>query len=240
MNSILCERRVYSNIRMTHNHDYFQLLFPLRGFMEIKTKNQKINLTPSSLFLLTPRSTHTYTAYDHHECLVLDIPPGTLITQFDHTQLTDQYLSLNTKWKSIRHLLLTEQRDQGINENRLQLLVEYIFNHLFQETKSKFKSLTYIQENLHKPLSLEKIASIENYHPTYYSQWFKNQFGYSLSEYIQHLRLEKAKQLLRKTNLTVMEISFEVGYHYASSFNRFFMNHTGQTPAQYRENYEYH
>jgi transcriptional regulator GlxA family with amidase domain len=63
---------------------------------------------------------------------------------------------------------------------------------------------------------------------------FKAATGSSLIEYIQNLRIEKAKRLLEAGNMAVDDISIESGYEDASFFRRLFKRLTGLTPSQYR------
>lgn len=72
----------------------------------------------------------------------------------------------------------------------------------------------------------------------YMSLLFKKNFGINFSDYLWNMRLEKAKSLLRNTNLSIDEISVKVGYLTSSSFRRKFKAETGVTPSQYRDGEE--
>ena len=56
----------------------------------------------------------------------------------------------------------------------------------------------------------------------------------SLTEYVNHRRVELAKTLLLKGELSVEEIAYRVGYSSKTSFYRAFMRVTGATPAEYK------
>ena len=66
---------------------------------------------------------------------------------------------------------------------------------------------------------------------------FKNEMEVKPSEYLANLRIERAKDLLRNTNMLIKEISNAIGYEDDGSFTRRFKKHTGMTPGQYREKY---
>ncbi|MEH2312804.1 MAG: helix-turn-helix transcriptional regulator [Nostoc sp.] len=53
--------------------------------------------------------------------------------------------------------------------------------------------------------------------------------------YVQSLRLEQAKQLLRGTNLLIAEIAYQVGYESTSHFSYLFKRQFGMTPRKYRQ-----
>ncbi len=60
--------------------------------------------------------------------------------------------------------------------------------------------------------------------------------GMSTTLYINHIRIEKAKELLKNTTLNVSEIGYEVGFDNANYFSKVFKNQQGITPSVYREN----
>lgn len=67
------------------------------------------------------------------------------------------------------------------------------------------------------------------------SQQFKRYSGMSPVKYITFLRIDKAKELLTKTDISIRDIAFEVGYSDPSVFVRNFKRATALTPIQYRE-----
>lgn len=58
--------------------------------------------------------------------------------------------------------------------------------------------------------------------------------GKSVIDYLNQLRIEKAKQLLMDTDLTIKQIASEVGYYNLQSFNRFFRKYEGMPPSSYK------
>ena len=64
---------------------------------------------------------------------------------------------------------------------------------------------------------------------------FKEQYGFTLFEYMNRLRLEEAKRLLSETNDEIIDIAYSVGFGSLSAFYRFFKNGSGQAPAAYRK-----
>lgn len=59
--------------------------------------------------------------------------------------------------------------------------------------------------------------------------------GYSPKEFIRTIRLKKAAQFLKKTDLTVSEIAYQVGFKYPKYFSTCYRRQFGITPSQYRE-----
>ena len=96
-------------------------------------------------------------------------------------------------------------------------------------------ALQYIQGHYHTDLSLEKVASIVYLNPIYFSQLFKQKTGHGFKEYITQLRLERAMELLRESELKIADISERVGYPDMRHFSQVFRKKTGLTPSEYRQ-----
>ncbi len=93
----------------------------------------------------------------------------------------------------------------------------------------------YIAEHLTGDVSLGRLGEQVYLNPFYLSRLFKKNTGISITDYIIHARIEKAKELLRSTNRRVNDIALEVGFESASYFTRFFKRSIKMTPVEYRE-----
>lgn len=224
---VICEKRVYTETVTAHHHEHGQFLFPLYGSMDLKTINQQIKLTPDYCFYLAPYTDHVFHSAGRNAFLVLDIPERIL-----PRNTSDMYEEMDNSWSAIRHLLLEETKNTNSNSVELGMLTSYVANKIKTDTPS---SLEYIHKNFRQRLTIEKLASIENYHPVYYSKWFKNQTGQSVQTYINELRLKEAKQLLMKTDWKITRISGELDFENISSFTRWFVKNEGSSPYTYRE-----
>lgn len=95
-------------------------------------------------------------------------------------------------------------------------------------------ALTYIDENITKPLILDDIAQKAGMSRTYFCSVFKKLNGLTPWEYIGLKRIERAKQQLRHTEESVLEIAFDCGFNNISHFNRLFKRATGLSPMEYK------
>jgi two-component system response regulator YesN len=96
-------------------------------------------------------------------------------------------------------------------------------------------ALQYIRTHYHADLSLEKVASIVYLNPAYFSQLFKQKTGQGFKDYVIHLRLEQAKQLLMNPKLKLIDITERIGYHDLRHFSQVFRKKYGTTPSEYRQ-----
>ena len=94
--------------------------------------------------------------------------------------------------------------------------------------------IAYIQDHLEKNLSLEEIAGQLGMSSYYFARSFKNTLGIAPHQYLVQCRIERAKILLAKTQLSITEIAFQVGYTNQSHFSTLFRKHTAMTPRNYR------
>ncbi|MBB6671275.1 response regulator transcription factor [Cohnella nanjingensis] len=107
-----------------------------------------------------------------------------------------------------------------------------------QEARSQdivTKVKVYIDAHLHEDISLVRLADLVHFNPTYLSRFFKQQTGLNLSEFIQTVRLDRAKQLLADSENRINDIAATLGYGSASNFARSFKKLTGLAPQEYRD-----
>lgn len=96
------------------------------------------------------------------------------------------------------------------------------------------KAVKYIEENYPKSISLIHVAEYVNLNPSYFGRLFKICMGESFTDYLVNIRILKAQELLRNSNITVSEVGKRVGYYNTKYFMRLFKGKIGQTPSEYR------
>ena len=97
-----------------------------------------------------------------------------------------------------------------------------------------FRVKQYIDQNYASALSLEGLASYVHLSSSYLSKLFKRELGQNISSYIQHVRIERAKVLLRTTSKKTYEIAEAVGIPDPVYFSKIFKRATGQKPKDFR------
>lgn len=91
-----------------------------------------------------------------------------------------------------------------------------------------------IEEHLNEELSRTQPSNSVNFLGDYVARVFKMITGKTLSEYIMDRRIERAKEYLLETDMSVGNISYEVGFNNFSYFSKAFKEHTGSTQNEYR------
>lgn len=123
----------------------------------------------------------------------------------------------------------------------LEELILLIVDRLRENSKHKYIKLIkfakkFIDEHYSDhTLSMEKVADFVHVSPSYFSVLFKAEVNTSFSEYLISLRIEKAKELIRNTNLKAYEIAEKVGYDTAAYYSTAFKKVTGYSPSEYKK-----
>lgn len=96
-------------------------------------------------------------------------------------------------------------------------------------------AIDYIQEHYMQDFTMEDLALLCNLSPTHFRRLFTSIVGDGPLKYLNHIRVQKASVLLRTTEMPILNISDEVGFHSLSSFNRHFLEDFGEAPRDWRK-----
>jgi len=99
--------------------------------------------------------------------------------------------------------------------------------------------LKYISQNYMHKISLSTLSEYAKLSSSYFCRIFKAEVGISATNYINQLRMEKAKKLMEKDSISIKEISISVGIDDQLYFSRLFKKHYGITPSDYRNSLSY-
>ena len=93
--------------------------------------------------------------------------------------------------------------------------------------------IRYIHSHYREDLSLGSLAEVMHLNASYVSQLFSRESGTTYRKYLTELRIEKAKELLTTTNLSLSEVSEQVGFNDYFYFLKTFKKLTGISPGKY-------
>jgi len=99
-----------------------------------------------------------------------------------------------------------------------------------------YKCIEFIKKNYDQKISLDDIALNVALSRSYLSKLFKDETGSSLFSYINHVRIEKSKQLLLDDRLSLVDIAGACGFEDQSYFTKVFKRETGISPKRFRDN----
>ena len=127
--------------------------------------------------------------------------------------------------------------------NICRLIEDYIL-HLLDKTSQDTSADNFLIENIRNyvflnleyDINIKSVAEIFYYNPSYLGRLFKKETGMSFNNYITLCRIEKAKELLNKTEQSCIDISTKIGFNNVTYFTSIFKKHTGMSPTKYRKN----
>ena len=93
----------------------------------------------------------------------------------------------------------------------------------------------HLERDISRPLSTEKAARLAELNPSYFSTFFHAKVGVRFTEWSRHVRIERAKVILRSEDCPILEVARRVGYTGRRAFERAFKRETSMTPSQFRD-----
>jgi len=108
--------------------------------------------------------------------------------------------------------------------NDLLIKLEQVFDSHFENTGNKLPTVRDIAEKL-------------NVSPGYFSDMLRTYTGQSAQQHIHNKLIDKAKEILTTTPLSVSEIAYQLGFEYPQSFNKLFKSKTNVSPLEYRKQF---
>jgi len=99
------------------------------------------------------------------------------------------------------------------------------------------KSIEFMKAHLREPLKVATLASIVSLSRSHYTTLFRLVTGYAPLNYLNHLRMQRAVQLLNTTNLSIKQISDQLGFSDQFYFSRAFKKMHSHSPSEHRQRY---
>ena len=93
----------------------------------------------------------------------------------------------------------------------------------------------YIKEHIDEDISVNRLAELVYLNPSYFSRFYKQITGITITNFIAEIKLDKAKKMLKDSNLKVNQIAEKLGFESSSYFIRFFKKYMRYSPQEYRD-----
>jgi AraC-like DNA-binding protein len=233
-------------------HEY-QLLYITQGKGTFESEStEKVPIEKGTLIMLFPGQWHTYSPLFevgwNEYCIGFEGP------MIDHLVASGFFTTANQVMSAGFHENLVNLFSRAIEiakEDRIasqQYLAGLVFhilgkvmsitkNNLFDNDEAKQKierAKIIMNENIYNSIEPEQIADGLNISYSWFRKIFKAYTGYAPAQYIQELKINKAKLLLTETNQTVKEIAYQLNYNSPEHFFSIFKRKTKLTPTDYR------
>ncbi len=107
-------------------------------------------------------------------------------------------------------------------------------SHQLQDYRAEY-TCRYVLAHFSENINRDKMAEMVNLSPGYFSNLFRSEVGMSFSDYLIQVRVENAKTLLRRFDLSVEAISKKCGFNSLAHFSRTFKDRCGLSPLKFRK-----
>ena len=247
-----------------HWHDEVEIIYIKKGNIKIYIGEEVFPAVAGDLFFVNSGELHFMESDDMSvEYYTLLFPLTFLSFQIDDALEQEVFLPLRQKklllpvqlkefeaekqmTNLVREIIdVNDEKDSGY-QLRTRILLLGLLEGILKEDgfrQGNFTStsgmqrelLDYIQEHYTEKISLHMLAQEFHLSEKYISWYFKDRFAISFTEYVSHLRMTKAKDLLLTTEQSVTEVALSSGYPSVNLFIRSFKEMHGVTPLQYRK-----
>ncbi len=232
-----------------HTHYDIELSICVEGTAGAICNDTPMELQKGDMMIVFSNEQHGYFKSGNGRQIQIIIKPGLLpyiFDDFSKYKYENFYLEHNPKIAELAEELFAEHHSSGIKNNKLEIAYISLILAIALKTlgrKPKKSGLTdfgfteileYISQNYTSDISLLLLA--ERFHTDYFnlSKMFTQKLSTSFSKYVNTLRIENAKRLLRHTNKKIFVIASESGFRDVRTFNRVFKQIVGKTPREYR------
>ena len=160
----------------------------------------------------------------------------------DKILTVDSFKVANLELKEANKVETLEKnlKDNVSSKNNVNLTVSKNENDVICKKKCNAilkPALDYIQESYSCAISIDEMASLCNVSPSYFSKLFKKNIGDNFSNYINKVRIKKAKELLEASDVPIINLALDLGFEDCGYFIKVFKRIEGVTPAAYRNEY---
>lgn len=242
------------NIEKRHFHEVYQIIYVLENTGEITFNQQRHTFSKDSLAFITPHSHHAVTSDDKMTVLVLEFDFAQLDAgtkkllqhgSLDHTKLEHlNALEAGDVRQLLRRMLYEQQQGGTINIIAMKIYLAELLLILLRR-KEEYDATDadslraerlkkYIDTNYFEKMDSNVISQKLGISSRHVHTIFKEQFGTTPMKYVNEVRLEVAKVLLKETDQEIATICFEVGFDAISTFYRRFTSYTNLSPNKYR------
>jgi AraC-like DNA-binding protein len=237
-----------------HFHDHFQILYALDGEGEIELDGVQYEFSKDQVVLIVPNSTHSIHAFSKLIVLVLAFSKTTLglenqlvglIENHSHYFKLDLVKASETR-QILRKMLFEQTNYDSLCGFALPLhLYELLLILVRLKKENNFKDANdmrsiqikeYIDKHYFENITAEKLSLTFGMSSRYINDIYKAKYHETPLQYLQKIRVNRAKELLLLTDQEIISICFEVGYETLSTFYRTFRNLVGISPNKFRAN----
>ena len=240
---------------MIHWHENLEMLYFIKGECNVLNGSEEVHATPGDIVVINSGDIHSVKCQDN--------PCDFIILQFDFSfcedmgfDMTDVTIKKLIRDDEIGKLITDAFNDfknreeyyrQALKIKALSILLKMYRNYtiLDNEKNSSYnkkmlskKIVKYARHHFDENITVEDIAKHCGYSRFYISKTFKDVTGKTLVDFINTLKIHKAKSMLESTNFDIGEIASKCGFASQSYFSNVFKKHENISPFEYKNRFK--
>lgn len=225
-------------------HTHGELIYVAKGCLDICVDGKKDVLKAGDMSIVFPYQTHSYDDAPDAEVIIILFDP--LATAFDNTFLMKKPVRHYIDGSEYYTMLL--RAIALMNAGKIKTAMGYInavIGEFLEQTSLETadntagdtvtKILTYCAEHFAENITIQSVSDALYLTPGYVSKIFSQRLKYGFREYINALRINMARSLLKNPEKRITDVMLACGFVNQSSFNRVFRDICGVSPKEYRK-----
>ncbi len=238
-----------------HLHTQFELLLPLEGNYPVSVDGKEYTLNANQTLLVFPNHIHSYVKKGKSKGVLFIFPSSILPDMNVNFQKNCPICPIiddkdNEHIAYIKNYFVQKNGDfSEVHPLTLQALITLLLSSLLQNTTLVtpsvsfsndiiYQAISYISANMDTDISLKKVASKIGTNACYLSSLINSYLHMSFRQYVNTLRIDKAKKMLLSSSDTIEEVGEKCGFNTLRTFDRAFVAETKKTPRQFRKDYK--
>ncbi len=236
-------------INILNRHENVEILYFKEGAGKVRNGSEIYEVKGGDIAVVNTNCIHCvytdtqlsyyYLITDKYFLLENDIDTGSIVFK--------SIVSDNKTAKLFENVISSYEKKEKfavacIRASILELFVNLVLNYIDDKKKSNrganshmIAALEYIELNLGKTLTVDKIASAAGYSKYHFIRVFKQTTGYTVFTFINMRRCEFARVLLERGENSISEIGEKCGFTDISHFSKTFKHHIGMSPREYKQ-----
>ena len=220
----------------------YQLLYTKSGAGIVRIREREYEVREGDLFILPPFTPHEYRPKGEDWVTLWITYNGNVAkTCFDFSSDIKKYDEFESAYRKLKRQTGRDKWRLKTSPELYRLLLDIssLVGFTTEETQNGNgvgAAVQYIAEHYSETIELSKLAELSGLSQGHFCRTFKSHTHMRPIEYVTHLRVERAKDLLMsRPPLSISEIASKVGYASAAYFSKIFREKVGSTPENYRK-----
>ena len=245
-----------------HYHMFYHMIYITGGKGDIYVEKNKYTISTNEVYFFAPGTEHELIADGEDAMSSIEVKfhvnDSEMIEQLNNLnvklQSPDEEFKLKLEGLLEEAVMKTEYYKEMINIGATGIMLELLRgtqsktkivrmkNFVLNEnskvsnksTKELKRVLEYINNNYVEEITLKNLSDVANLNPAYLCKQFTKVYNISPIQYVNNLRIEKSKELITYSDLSITEISVAVGFRSIHYFSRYFKKKEKMSPVEYK------